>query len=249
MVLAESRAVLAYACDMSATGVRARNRQARMAAITRVANEQLAVVGPAELSVRAVARALGMASSAIYRYVASRDELLTLLIINAYDEMAEEAERAAAVPRDPLRRWVAAGLACRRWALDQPHRFALIFGSPVLGYAAPQDTIRPASRIPALLTGILQQAEAEPHVPAYNTRVATSLRPLRADLEQLSGIDEPRFSGAALALGVLAWTHLIGSISFELFGHRHNVVGDSPADRRTYFEFELRVLAGLLGIG
>ncbi|HQR79729.1 MAG TPA: TetR-like C-terminal domain-containing protein [Actinomycetota bacterium] len=230
------------------SGVRARNRQAKMAAITRVANEQLAVVGPAELSVRAVARELGMASSAIYRYVESRDALLTLLIIAAYDDMAQRAEVAAAGPRDPLRRWLAAGLACRDWALDQPHRFALIFGSPVLGYAAPQETIGPASRIPALLTGVLQQAGASPDVPAFSARVAASLRPLRADLAHWAGIADPRFSDAALALGVLAWTHLIGSISFELFGHRHNVVGDSPADRRTYFEFELRVLAGLLGI-
>jgi hypothetical protein len=46
----------------------------------------------------------------------------------------------------------------------------------------------------------------------------------------------------------MAWAHVIGSISFELFGHRHNVVGDSMADRRAYFEFELDVLADLMGI-
>lgn len=220
-----------------------------MAAIARAANEQLASAGPEELSVRAVARELGMASSAIYRYVESRDELLTLLIISAYDDLAERAEQAAARPRDPLRRWLAAGMASRDWALDQPHRFALIYGSPVRGYAAPQDTVGPASRIPLLLTGILQQVGAQPDAPDFSARVASSLRPLRADLEQWSGIADPRFSEAALALGVLAWTHLIGSISFELFGHRHNVVGDSQADRRAYFEFELRVLARMLAIG
>jgi AcrR family transcriptional regulator len=233
---------------MSATGIRARNRAAMMAAITQVANEQLVSVGPEQLSLRAVARELGMASSAVYRYVQSRDELLTLLIISAYADLGERAEQAVARTRDPRRGWLAAGTACREWALEQPHRFALIFGSPVPGYAAPQDTIGPASRIPALLTGILQQAGAHPDVPAFTARVSRSLRPLVGSLDQWSGITDQRFSDAALALGVMAWTHIIGSIGFELFGHRHNVVGDSEADRRAYFEFELQVLAGLLGI-
>lgn len=220
-----------------------------MSAITQVANEQLVTAGPEQLSLRAVARELGMASSAIYRYVESRDELLTLLIISAYADMGERAETAVGRARDPRRRWLAAGMACRDWALEQPHRFALIFGSPVPGYAAPQDTVGPASRLPALLTGILQQTGARPEVPAFTPRVSRSLRPLFDSAEQWSGITDPRFSGAALALGVMAWTHIIGSIGFEVFGHRHNVVGDSAADRRVYFEFELQVLADLLGIG
>ncbi|MCU0299200.1 MAG: TetR/AcrR family transcriptional regulator [Candidatus Nanopelagicales bacterium] len=233
---------------MSATGIRARNRAALLEAITETANRQLTQVGPSELSVRAVARELGMASSAIYRYVSSRDELLTLLIVSAYDEMAGDVERAAARTRDPHKRWMAIGLGSREWALAQPQRFALIYGSPVPGYAAPQDTIGPATRIPALLTGILQEVGAQPQVPAFTSRVGRSLQPALNDVEQWAGLTQTRFNDAALALGVMAWTHMIGSISSELFGHRHNVVGDSLADRRAYYQFELQVLAGLLGI-
>ena len=90
-----------------------------MEAITQTANRQLTEVGPSELSVRAVARDLGMASSAIYRYVSSRDELLTLLIVSAYEDMAEHVERAVARVRDPHRRWTVLGLACREWALER----------------------------------------------------------------------------------------------------------------------------------
>ncbi len=216
--------------------------------MTETANRQLTQVGPSELSVRAVARELGMASSAIYRYVSSRDELLTLLIVSAYEDMAEAVEQSASRARDPHRRWMSVGLACRQWALEQPQRFALIYGSPVPGYAAPQDTIAPATRIPALLTGILQEVGAQPQVPAFTGRVARSLRPALNDVEQWAGLSETHFNDAALALGIMAWTHMIGSISSELFGHRHNVVGDSAADRRAYYEFELQVLAGLLGI-
>jgi AcrR family transcriptional regulator len=234
---------------MSEPGIRARNRAAIMEAITTSANEQLLEVGPAELSVRAVARDLGMASSAIYRYVSSRDELLTLLIISAYTDLAEAVESRAARVKDPRKRWRAIGLAAREWSLAEPQRFGLIYGTPVPGYAAPQDTIAPATRIPALLIEILQETGARVDVAAYDAKVGRSLRPALASIEQWAQVSPRRFDDAAFALGVMAWTHIIGSISFELFGHRHNVVGDSETDRRTYFEFELDVLAGLLGIG
>ena len=79
----------------SVEGLRARNRAALMVAITEEANRQLLEVGPAALSVRSVARELGMASSAIYRYVSSRDELLTLLIVDGYNDMADAVERSS----------------------------------------------------------------------------------------------------------------------------------------------------------
>ncbi len=233
---------------MGETGIRARNRAALMAAITATADRQLLEVGPEQLSVRAVARELDMASSAIYRYVSSRDELLTLLIVNAYNDMGEFVEARARRVRDPRRRWRTVGLACRDWALAQPQRFALIYGSPVPGYAAPLDTIGPATRVPNLLVGILQEAAVDADVPAFSARVARSLKPALAGLPDWSELGDQRFSDAAFAVGVMAWTHIIGSISFELFGHRHNVVGDSESDRKAYFEFELEVLADLLGL-
>ena len=233
---------------MSAPGIRERNRVAILDAITVAANQQLLEVGPADLSVRAVARELGMASSAIYRYVSSRDELLTLLIIGAFDDMADVVEAKTRRVADLRRRWKAIGLACREWALDEPQRFALLYGSPVAGYAAPQDTIAPATRIPNLLIGILQEAKVETTVPAFSARVARSLKPALSDVNTWASLSKRDFSDSAFALGLMAWAHVIGSISFELFGHRHNVVGDSMADRRAYFEFELDVLADLMGM-
>lgn len=231
---------------MQEMGIRQRNREAIMSAISEVANRQLAEVGPAALSVRAVARELGMASSAIYRYVSSRDELLTMLIIEGYNAMADDVEAAVVRVKDPEKRFLAIGLACRGWALQHPQQYALIYGSPVPGYVAPEDTIAPATRISALLVGVLQQMAASPTVPAFKPRVGRSLRPLLQGLSEWA--PEPTFTEAAMALGVMAWTHMIGSISFELFGHRHNVVGDSEADRKAYFEFEMRTLGDLLGL-
>src|SRR4051812_34165194 len=142
---------------MTAASIRARVRAEMTEEIKAAARRHLAADG-ANLSLRAVARELGMVSSAIYRYFASRDELLTALIVDAYDAIGSAAERAeAAVDRADLRgRWLTACRAVREWALANPHEYALLYGSPVPGYAAPQDTVPPASRVPVLISGILR---------------------------------------------------------------------------------------------
>src|SRR6478752_9460900 len=109
----------------TARGARARARIEVTAAIKDEARKQLAAEGAAKLSLRAVARELGMASSAVYRYFPSRDELLTALIVDAYDsvgEAAEAAHRAAAAgTAGHLARWIAVTRAVRDWALARPH--------------------------------------------------------------------------------------------------------------------------------
>ena len=129
--------------------------------IKAVARRQLAEEGSAALSLRAVARELGMVSSAVYRYFPSRDELLTALIIDAYDAVADAAEQAEAAV-EPRRPDAAAGSPSAgpfaTWAVANPQEYALIYGSPIPGYAAPQDTIDPAARIPrCLLRGAVRR--------------------------------------------------------------------------------------------
>jgi len=119
--------------------------------ITDAARRQLAEVGAAALSLRAVARELGMASSALYRYFPSRDDLLTRLIIDGYDALVEAAETADDPSVAPVQRWLAVCRAVRRWARDHPHEYALLYGSPVPGYSAPQDTVPAAARVAVVL--------------------------------------------------------------------------------------------------
>jgi AcrR family transcriptional regulator len=127
------------------------------------ARRQLAASGAQGLSLRAVARELGMVSSAIYRYFPSRDELLTGLIIDAYDALGEAAEGAdSVVPPTNIRgRWRAVCGAIRAWALAHPHEYALIYGSPVPGYQAPRATVASAIRVVRVLGGILTDTWAE----------------------------------------------------------------------------------------
>ncbi|GAB3890218.1 hypothetical protein GCM10027612_34050 [Microbispora bryophytorum subsp. camponoti] len=128
--------------------------------ITDIARRQLATEGAVGLSLRAVAREMGMVSSAIYRYFPSRDDLLTALIIDGYNALGEAVERAdAACARDDFAgRWLAVCRAVRTWALAHPHEYALLYGSPVPGYAAPQDTVAAAVRDTAVYGRIVAEA-------------------------------------------------------------------------------------------
>jgi len=218
---------------------RARARAELTSEIKAVARRHVATTGAAGLSLRAVARELGMVSSALYRYFPSRDDLLTALIVDAYDAVADAAQAAEAVVRrtDLQARWLAVARAVRRWAQDNPQEYALIFGSPVPGYRAPQDTVDPAARIPLLLLGILGECSAPAEDLPLPRPVARDLRRLRRQVAP--AVPEPR-----LARAVMAWTHLIGSISFELFGH---LVG-SIEDYGAWFDLQVSDLGRGLGL-
>ena len=224
------------------TTKRAQARVAMTADIKRVARLHLAEHGADGLSLRAVARDPGVVSSAVYRYVSSRHELLTLLIIDAYDAVGEAAEAAAADRRGGFEaRWIRTTSAVRRWAVDHPHDYALVYGSPVPGYAAPADTIGPASRPVYLFVTILRDG-VDRGVLAPSDRLPKAVR---QDLEGIAGSLE--FAGlppAVLARGMTAWAQLFGSLSFELFGRLTNGVHDFDA----YFDHQLRAMAAYVGL-
>jgi AcrR family transcriptional regulator len=203
-------------------GVRERARAEVTAAIIAEAHRQLAEVGPTALSLRSVARELGLASSALYRYFASRDELLTALIVEAYDALGEAAETAAGVEGSPAQRWCAIASAIREWGLQHPHQYALLYGSPVPGYHAPEATIGPASRVTLTLLHVVDDAYRAGQLTLPAAAVAPS-DDLRHDVDGLlrdTGLALPPEMVAPL---VAAWTQLFGLVSFELFGQTRNV--------------------------
>jgi len=196
--------------------------------------------GAAALSLRGIAREMGMASSSLFRYFRNRDALLTALIIDSYSALADAVDRAEAQVHDRSveERWVAICHGARGWAVAHPHEYALIFGSPVPGYAAPQDTVGPASRVPLLLgtlLGGLAADGADSH-PPLSAVVQHALEPVRA-IMPAGACDD------LLVRGLMAWTYLFGALSFELFGHRHDVI----ADPEVFFDHEVRRLAAVLG--
>ncbi|SCG66162.1 TetR/AcrR family transcriptional regulator [Micromonospora coxensis] len=226
---------------MSAPSIRARVRAEMIDEIKAVARRHLATDG-ANLSLRAVARDMGMVSSALYRYFPSRDDLLTALILEAYDALGDAVEAAdTAVDRRDLRgRWHAACRAARAWALAHPAEYALIYGSPVPGYAAPDDTVMPAQRPPTTLVGILADGFADGRLT-----VADDLpEPVRADLAEIAAGLFPGLPEALLARGMAGWTQLFGLISFELFGRLNRAV----PHRDEYFDHQTALMADLIGL-
>ncbi|MDT0351133.1 TetR/AcrR family transcriptional regulator [Pseudonocardia charpentierae] len=227
---------------MTAAGTRARVRAALTREIADTARRHLATEGAAGLSLRAVARELGMASSAVYRYFPSRDDLLTALIVDAYDALGAAAEETeAAAPRVDLRaRLHAVCGAVRDWALAHPHEYALVYGSPVPGYAAPETTMGPASRVGVLLSRIVVDGLAAGVVDPGTGGADATLTPGAAESVGLP--TDPGTSAAARA--VQAWTALFGLVSFELFGQTHNVV----ERHEEFFRGAVERLGDLLGL-
>ncbi|WP_152547120.1 TetR/AcrR family transcriptional regulator [Amycolatopsis orientalis] len=203
------------------------------------ARRQLAEVGALGLSLRAVARELGMVSSALYRYFSSREQLLTALIVDAYNAVGEAAEAADDPEKPSLERWTSIWHAVRDWAKAHPHEYALIYGSPIPGYQAPQDTVAPAGRVAFALVAVLRDA---------NLRVETEVGEMPVELlHQLDAVTEI----LSINLGpettsrlIMAWTQLFGMINFELFGQYVGSVDPSDA----FFAHGIRQMAEFTGI-
>jgi AcrR family transcriptional regulator len=216
-----------------------------MADITRIGREQLAVHGAAALSVRAVARELGIVSSAIYRYVKSRDDLLTLLLVDAYDELGDAVDAAVAeIPTEQFRaRLDAIGRAVRQWARAEPASYALLFGGPVPGYQAPSEqTTPPGLRVPAALSRVTADAYA---AGALRRTAPPTMTPgLQAGFDAMRQefADVPEDLSARALFG---WAALFGCVSWEIFGQYGP---DGLGDPDALFESQLTLLAEAIGL-
>ncbi|MDF4249123.1 TetR/AcrR family transcriptional regulator [Streptomyces sp. WMMB303] len=228
-------------------GARQRARGEITEAIKEEARRQLAEQGASRLSLRAVARELGVASSALYRYFPSRDDLLTALITDAYDALGAAAEEALAEAESAgdthLVRWRAVCRAVRGWSLAHPHEYALLYGSPVPGYAAPSATIRPASRAGLALLRVLSDAYAVGALRAP-ARAAAAPEPVLRDTERLVAELAVPLPPAVAAEAVAVWAQLFGLVGFELFGQFANVIDAGDA----FFDHAAERLADQVGL-
>ncbi|MDX3237939.1 TetR/AcrR family transcriptional regulator [Streptomyces sp. ME03-5709C] len=227
------------------TAIRNARERARSALIDEIKAEafsQLSTHGSAGLTIRAIARELGMVPSALYRYFPSREHLLTALIVDSYSDLADHLDAAAATRETHRERWLAVCRGVREWAFAHPHQYALLYGTAEPGYQAPHDTIAPASRTPLLLLGIacdawragdLTQLADEP-LPDESAANA-------AALASATGLLDVPPSLLMRAAG--AYTHLFGAVSMELFGHLRGAFDDDTV----FFDHSIALLADLVG--
>jgi AcrR family transcriptional regulator len=226
---------------------RERVREEMTAEILGVAREHVAREGAAALSLRSVARELEMAPSALYRYFDGRDALLSALILDAYESLAAETEQAAAHAAEAgggdAERFSVAPRAVRRWGLDHPHEWGLIFGTPVPGYEAPEDTIAPYARVATAMMRPIVEARAAGRLGSglHHETVSDELR------DAVAPVTEALFPGVPVAnvvLAVQAWTTIVGTISLEVFGHWRRTI----LDPEEFFEATVRDVATRIGL-
>ncbi|MER6814229.1 TetR/AcrR family transcriptional regulator [Spirillospora sp. NPDC000708] len=193
---------------MAETGTRTpreRYRTQVRAEIKQHAWEQIATTGASALSLNAIAKQMGMSGPALYRYYAGRDELITELVRDAYQSLADTLRSAADA---------GAGLAelahtLRAWALEDPQRYLLIYGTPVPGYDAPDDITRISAETMAVLLDACAALPADRPETAFDAHLA--------DHRDWAG-DHPA-QPAALCRALTFWTRLHGVLSLELAGH------------------------------
>ncbi|MGW7254773.1 TetR/AcrR family transcriptional regulator [Streptomyces sp. NPDC054834] len=188
--------------------------------------EQIAAAGASALSLNAIAKRMGMSGPALYRYFDSRDELITELVRDAYRSLADTIRAASEIGTDVS----TLAHALRGWALADPHRYFLIYGTPVPGYHAPDDITAIASEIMAALLDAFAALPSDGPATPFDAH-------LEGHRDWADGHPAPP---AALHRALSFWTRLHGVLSLELAGH-FTGMGFDPAQ---FFAAELDDLAG-----
>lgn len=225
---------------------RERLHEATSQEIRDTAREHLRTIPPADLSLRAIARTMGMTAPALYRYYDSRDALLEALLVDAYHSLTEalEAARDAEPEGDVGRRLLAASFAYRAWALEHPHEFALVFGSPVPGFAPGEDS--PVSEAGARFgTTFLELFALLDEQGRLRETPASYLSPsVSAGLEAVAEACGVPLPAGAVHQWLSGWARLHGLISLELFGH----LAFTALPVEQLFRAELALLSEQMGI-
>ncbi|MGB3355064.1 MAG: TetR/AcrR family transcriptional regulator [Mycobacterium sp.] len=223
-------------------GKRQDSRQRIEGRIVELGRQHLITEGAAGLSLRAIARDLGMVSSAVYRYVASRDELLTLLLVDAYTDLADTVGRARDVaPEGARARITEMARAARGWAITQPASWALLYGSPVPGYHAPRErTVGPGTRVVGALLTVVDEGVAAGEIPDVKGTVSPELS---TDFDGLRAEFSITVGDAVVTRSLALWAALVGAISLEVFGQYGP---DTFTDPAAAFDVQIALLTDML---
>lgn len=231
-----------YGLAMDASGIGSADEN-----IKSTARDLLVKTGAAGLTLEAVARESGVPVADVEAVFPHRDALLTALVIDAYDASGaamEQADRTAAEAGATAgTRLLAATRALRRWSFDNTAEFTLIYGSPIPGYHAPQDTVPPASRTPAVLAGIVRSALEAGELTPPRRAVAGPPLLLPEAVELFGGVPEAPFSDI-IERGIVLWSNLIGLLVFQVFSRTH----DSVRDESAFFDYAIAVAAESIGL-
>ncbi len=205
--------------------------------------ELMTEVGAAGLSMRELGRRMGMSAPALYNYYANQDDLLTALLLDAFNNLADtmEAAQQSAQAASCYQQFMTVAQAYRQWAITHRTKYYLIYGTPIMGYTAPRDLTVPAAvRIFVVLTGCIEQAiqngELTPS-PFYETVPPKQVPILHALITE----NHYPVSTLAVFLGFKCWYHLYGLTMPDLL---HHLI---PLDTEVFFRTEIETMCKVIG--
>jgi AcrR family transcriptional regulator len=218
-----------------------------MVEIKQTARQLMAEAGTAGLSIRAVAREMDLTPPAIYHYFPSLNDLITALVIDAFNDLAGTLEAAAtenAAIRTYGERLNALVTAYRAWALQHPTDFQLVYGNPIPGYSQPSEvTYPPARRSFALLAGLIADAiDAGELVPPREYQELPAV--IEERLKLLASHEGHDLPHTALYLAAVIWAQIHGRVTLELFNLIQPVIGDTEA----FYRYETHIMLKQLGL-
>jgi AcrR family transcriptional regulator len=221
-------------------------REENIKDIKATARRHMAEQGTAAISLRAVARDMDMTAPAIYRYFPSLDDLITALIVDAFNASADVLEAAAAEQphNDYYGRLKAIFMAYRQWALDHQPEFELIYGNAIPGYHAPEDITVPAARRSFIPVGnVIHEAIQAGQLKLISKY--THMRPtVRRHIAGLIEHEHYPITPEEICLLAHLWSVAHGMIMLEIHGHFSPIVGDSPG----YYEDVIGELLQEIGL-
>lgn len=209
---------------------RERLREQTLQEIKEMARQQMAESGTAAVSLNAIARKMGLTTPALYRYFKNRDDLITSLVAESFNNLADTlASTAQQSPADPGEKLLNVILAYRQWALDHPIDFELIYGNPIPDYQAPAEITTPAAQrgfsvILEILNAAYESGRLHPLPEYINLPADLQLNIPDRTAAFPSGTDRTVFY-----IGLVGWYRIHGIIMLELFHHIQPLVGNPEA--------------------
>lgn len=246
---------------------RARVRAATRAEILRTARKVLLSEGSGAISLRAIARDMGMTAPAIYRYFGSHEELIRYMVANLFTEVSDHVQRSAnAAASEPLpadappwmtiaEQLLTACRAFRDWALANRAEFGLLFGSPLpaldlLTVPPDDEAIRCSMRFGHIFYDLFAQLYRERPFPIpADDQIDPSLREALSRFREVKMAADGANADQALPLGAVltflrAWVTLYGSVSLETLQQLRFALDDAAP----LFELVLADLAAMIGV-
>ena len=214
---------------------RENNRASTIEEIKRAALGQISSGGAGSLTLRGIARVIGMSPAGLYRYYDGLVAIITELITDAYSDLADAVSTAVTTDRSATARLRDGMLAYRRWSVDHPNRFLLIFGTPIPGYSAPEGgpTVEASRRIGEAFMGVLIEGwkRGEFSVPERD-------RAAQAGEIELASLADPALPPTSIGAFLGTWAHFHGMVTLEILNQLHWTYEDPAA----FYEAEVDAL-------